>query len=305
MKRIVTLALCIILFLCSCQGIKDNEKRLSVVTTIFPIYDLVRAVGGDRVDIKLLVDPGTEIHAFDPAVSDMAAIKNADLFLYIGGESESWVKRVLNDTDATCVPLIESIEPLEEDHKEHENHDHHDHNEAYDEHIWTSPENAIVMIETILQKMSEKDRENAEYYKNNANNYCKRISEVSQKIRATVENAPSKYIVVADRFPFKYLTEEYGIDYNAAFGGCAVSTDISVKVMTELLSDIKNRDIKCVFYVEMSSKNIANALAEETGVRLIELHSAHNVTLDDFNRGITYLDIMKSNQKALEEGLNL
>ena len=300
MKRIIPLILGILLIFCSCTPKTQSGKKLKIVTTIYPLYDFVRAIGKDRADIELLVKPGTEIHSFDPKPSDMVSIKNADLFLYIGGESENWVKRVLNDTDAVTFSLIETVD----EKKAEENHDHH-HDEHFDEHIWTNPENAIVMIEQILQKMSVLDKNNAYFYEINAKNYSNEIKKVSDEIRKTVEKAPQKHIVVADRFPFKYLTEEYGLNYTAAFGGCAVSTDISINVMNNILNVIKEKNIKYVYYVEMSNKNIANAVKQETNVELIELHSAHNVTLDDFNAGKTYLDIIKSNQKALERGLTL
>lgn len=294
MKKIIPLLLCVLLFLCSCASYEKPSEKPDIVTTVFPLYDFAKHIGGDKVNVKMLISPGCEVHTFDPAPSDMTAVINSDLFLYIGGESDVWVNRLLSEANVNPFPLITSVKTLFEDGED-----------EYDEHIWTSPENAVIMIEAISEKMSEIDTDNAEYYKNNAQKYCEEIKKVSFDIRQTVNNAKNSYIVVADRFPFKYFTNEYGIEYSAAFGGCATSTDISVKTMARLLNDIKTHNVKCAYFVEMSNKNIANAIEKETGIKLLELHSAHNVTLKEFESGITYLDIIKANQKALEEGMNL
>ena len=293
MKKIVVLLLCAVLLCgCSAQNIKQTEKP-SVVTTIFPIYDFVRSVGGEKVDIKMLIKPGTEVHSYDPVPSEIKSIYDADLFLYIGGESEAWVDKILGDTKVTSYALIQSVDLLLEEH----------HNE-YDEHIWTSPENAKKMLDKILSELVKIDPENSDYYRQNHIDYVKKIDTAEQKTKAVVKESKTQFILVADKFPFKYFAQSYGIDYLAAADGCAVGTDISLKTMTTLLNTIKEKDLKHVYYVEMSNKKIANALAEQTGVKLLELHSAHNVTLEDFENGVTYVDIMERNYTSLKEGMN-
>lgn len=293
MKKTVILLLCAVM-LCGCgsTSTKDNSKP-SIVTTIFPIYDFVRAVGGEKVNIKMLIKPGTEVHSYDPVPSEIKSIYNADLFLYIGGESDVWVDKILGDKRVNSCALIECADILLEEH----------HNE-YDEHIWTSPENAERMLDKILLELIKIDPENSDYYNKNYENYVNKISEIKLKTKELVNDSKSPFILVADKFPFRYFAESYDIDYVAAADGCAVGSDISLKTMTMLVDTIKEKDLKYVYYVEMSNKKIANSLAEQTGVKLLELHSAHNVTLNDFESGVTYVDLMERNYNSLKKGLS-
>lgn len=296
MKRIIICLLCVLL-LCGCAGtgdIKQSEK-LTVVTTIFPLYDFARAIGGENISVRMLIKPGAEVHSYDPLPSDMRAVYDSDLFLYIGGESDKWVNNLIDGTKANSLALIDTIE-------HNHQHTHHGHNHA-DEHIWTSPDNAVLMLKEICESMIKIDGKNADIYTKNCDEYIKEINLASKEISNTVSQYKNPFILVADRFPFGFFAKQYGIEYEAAFDGCAVSTDISLKTMSRLTETIKQNKIKTVFCTELSSKNIANALKEELGVQIIELHSAHNVTLDDFVNGITYADIMRRNNSALERGL--
>jgi len=294
MKKIIICILCLML-LCGCSDAKasvtQNREKITVVTTVFPLYDFARAIGGDLINLKMLIRPGTEVHSYEPLPSDMAAVYDSDLFLYIGGESDKWVDTLLDDGDINSLPLINAAEHT---HREH-GHDH------TDEHIWTSPDNAVLMLEAICESIIKIDAENADIYRKNCNTYIKRIKEASEQISYTVSKYENPFILVADRFPFEYFTEQYGIEYEAAFGGCAVNTDISLKTMARLTQTIESKNVKAVFCTELSNQNIAKALKELLDVEIIELHSAHNVTLDDFNDGITYVDILCRNAKALEK----
>ena len=295
MKKIFICLLCVVM-LCGCCKIspQNHNEKLTIVTTIFPLYDFARQICGDKAEIKMLIKPSSEVHSYDPLPSDMASIYNSDLFLYIGGESDNWVENLLDDNDVNALALIDCIG--------HNAQHHHGHDHA-DEHIWTSPENAVLMIEKIYEDIIKVDDKNEDYYKKNCDEYIKKINVASQKIESTVSEYKNPFILVADRFPFVYLTKHYGIDYEAAFDGCAVSTDISMKTMSRLTKTIKSKGVKTVFVTELSNQNIANALKEELGVEIVELHSAHNVSRDDFNGGISYVDIMYRNGKALERGL--
>lgn len=296
-KKILAIIMCVscVLCLCSCQAEPTQKSgKIKVVTTIFPLYDFVRAVGGDRVDITLLIAPGTEVHSYDPKPSDIRAIYEADLFTFIGGESDSWVNTLLEEKEINTLKMYDSVNLIEE-------HDHHHH--EYDEHIWTSPENAVLMVESIFKALSHIDKEKKAVYRENADKYIAQIKAVDSELERLVDTAQNPFILVADRFPFLYLAERYGIEYEAAFGGCAVSTDISIKTMSSLVKVCEERKLKYAYFTEMSNKNIAKALSEQTGVKLLELHSAHNVTKDDFRNGVTYADIMRRNLNALKEGL--
>ena len=296
-RKIAAYALCVCLCLSLCCCGKNSSKnvgKIKVVTTIFPLYDFVRAVGGDRVDIKLLIAPGTEVHSFDPKPSDIRAIHDAQLFSFIGGESDEWVNTLLEENRVNTLKMYDCVSLIEE-------HDHHHH--EYDEHIWTSPENAVLMVESICEALCRLDGENEAFYKKNSQDYIAEIKKADLELQAAVSAARNPFILVADRFPFLYLAEHYGIDYEAAFGGCAVSTDISIKTMSRLVKICEEKNLKYAYFTELSNKNIAKALSEQTGVKLLELHSAHNVALDDFKSGVTYVDIMYRNLKALEEGM--
>lgn len=295
MKRIITCFLCLIL-LCSCT-VNTNiqyDQKPTVVTTNFPLYDFARAIGGKNINIKMLIKPGTEVHSYDPLPSDMAAIYDSELFLYIGGESDTWVDTLIADSNINSQALIDTVEHIHHQHG-------HDHT---DEHIWTSPKNAVLMLRKICERIIEIDSQNAAMYRENCDAYIKKIEKASKQMSQTVSRYENPFIVVADRFPFVYFTEIYGIEYEAAFDGCAVSTDISLKTMLRLTEAIKAKNIKTVFCTELSNCSIANALKAELYVEVIELHSAHNVSLDDFRGGITYVDIMYRNQSALERGLS-
>lgn len=289
------MCLYVLLSLCACKTqdtASDSGGKISIVTTIYPLYDFARAVAGDRADIKLLIDPASEVHSFDPSPSDIAAIYDCDLFLYIGGESDTWVDRVLADVNVSSLKAMNNVKLITED-GEHE----------YDEHIWTSPENAIAIIGAVCDNLCDISGADAEYFTENRDTYTDSIRAVQSDIRNAVQESQSKYILVADRFPFKYFVNEFGIEYKAAFGGCATSSDISLKVMGELTKTVRDQGLSAAFYTEMSNRTVADALAEETGVALYELHSAHNVTADDFNAGVTYVDIMKRNLEALRKGM--
>lgn len=304
MKKVFIYFICLVLLLCGCDSNRKTEtKKINVVTTVFPIYDFVRAVGADAVDITLLIKPGSEVHSYDPTPSDIAAVYESDIFIYIGGESESWVNKILADVNVNPLALINCVDTLEEGEHDEEHHHNRSHHHSADEHIWTSPENAAIMTEKITEALISADGENTEFYEKNKNIYLKKIHLADEKIRQAVEQSEDKFILVADRFPFAYFADYYGISYEAAFGGCSASTDISLKTMSKLVKTVKAQNCKAAFYVEMSNKSIANALREETGIELIELHSAHNVTLEDFENGITYADIMLKNAQALERGM--
>lgn len=299
MKRILICIFCVVL-LCGCSENIDVSKseKVTVVTTVFPLYDFARAIGGEYIDVKMLIRPGSEVHSYDPLPSDMMAVHDCDLFLYIGGESDAWVDNLIDGTDINHLALIDTVEC---GHQGHDAHGHgHDHS---DEHIWTAPKNAVLMLREICENICKADPENADFYKENCDAYITEINKASDEISDTVSDFENPFILVADRFPFAYFAEQYGIRYEAAFDGCAVSTDISLKTMSRLTAAIQKRDIKAVFCTELSNKNIANALHEELGVGIIELHSAHNVTLKDFNDGITYVDILYRNINALERGM--
>jgi zinc transport system substrate-binding protein len=289
--------------------------RVKIVTTIFPAYDFTRAVVGDRADLSMLVRPGTEIHSFDPSPQDILEVRNADIFICIGGESEAWVNTLLKAMDSpnkTIVRLIDHVDAVEEElvegmqpeEKEEEEEEKGEEGREYDEHIWTSPRNAMTLVRAIADILCGVDPQNADAYRANAKNYIDAISEVDDEFRAVAASATRKKIVFGDRFPFRYFADEFGLEYRAAFPGCSTESDVSAATMAYLIKTITAEKIPVIYVVEQSAGHIARAIAEETGAAVLTLHSCERVTRSDLGGGATYLSIMKENVENLRKGLN-
>lgn len=318
MKKFFYLFFFSFLFLSCTKTNMDSKDSISIVTTSFPIYDFTRAIISNvnndyiaennftNVDIKLLIKPGMETHSFDPSPKDIIDIQNADIFIRMGGESEVWVDKIISTSNKlpkkilTLKDFVETCTSLSED----KHHNHHEH----DEHYWTSSKNAIKMINAILQSIIELDNEksngkNITTYQENANSYIKMIENLSNEIKNTVDNSENKLLIFGDRFPFTYFTEEYGLNYLAAFDGCSTAVEAKTSKIAELIDEAKNSKAKAIFTIEMSNKKIANTIAQASNAKVLELHSCQNVSKDDFEQGITYAYTMKSNLDALKIGL--
>lgn len=307
----------IIIDIFSLSRLRSLKSPASIISTTFPGYDFARAVTGDSTKLKMLVSPGTEIHNFEPTPQDIIDINKSDLFIYVGGESDEWVERLLENneipTDKT-LRLMDIIKPLEEEHVEgmEEKHDHdrhkdeHDEHEdhvEYDEHIWTSPVNATKIVEAIKDKLTKIYPSEAVLYQKNAEAYVNRLFSIDYQIRGIINNSNKKELIFGDRFPFRYFSNEYGLDYFAAFPGCSEQTEASSSTIAFLIDKVKADDIKVVLKIELTDGKLANTIAEATGAKVLELNSAHNISLSDFDSGLTYTDIMEQNLKVLEEAL--
>lgn len=311
----------------------DNTKgKLKVVTTIFPEYDITRAIAKDKVDLELMIKPGVDVHSFTPTPQDIKTVQNSDIFVYGGTEHDKWVENLTKSIDMKnkkVVKLVDGIQQLEEesvdgmkhehhhdDEKEDEhNHDHkhekkdeHDHKDEsekeLDPHYWTSPKNAIQMVKTITNALVEKDPDNAEFYKENAENYIKQLEGVDKELHDVVDNAKIKKVVIADRFPFRYLFKDLGLEYRALFSGCSVESTASAGQIKKMVDYVKENKIPVVYHIEMGKGELAETVAKNSGAKVKLLHSIHTVTKEDFDKGITYIDLMKQNVEALKEGLN-
>jgi len=316
MNKIAIIALAALIFI-SCG--KDKNKtpapngKINLVATIFPLYDFSRAVAKEQANITMLTPPGSSIHSYEPSPADIKTIQNADIFLYIGGENDVWVERILSALDTSkmkIVRLFDFVKLYEEEEKEgmqaEEEEKEKEHGEIeieYDEHIWTSPKNAIVMLNAITDALCGKAPQNCEDYKKNSQNYASQIDSISKELSQIVNSAKRKQIVVADRFPFRYLTEEYGLDYVAAFPGCSDQADASVATIAFLIKKVKENKIPYIYHAELSNKKTAETVAEQTGAKTLLLHSYHNVSKQDFESGITYVDLLKQNAENLKTGL--
>ena len=311
MKKSILIILFYIFLLVSCNSkILNKEKKLKVVTTIFPIYDFTKNIIGDNdIDLQMIVKPGTEIHSFNATPSDIIDIQNCDVFIYIGGESEIFADKVINSiytNNKKIVKLLDYVVALDEEIIEGmENTDDDDHTEhIYDEHIYTSPKNAILIVDAIAKTMQEVDIKNADTYKANAKKYNEQIEILDNKIRKIIDSSKRKIIVFGDRFPFRYLVNEYNLEYRAPFTGCSSQVDVSPKTISYLIKYINDNNIPYLFTIELSNEKIVNTLVEQTGAKKLKLHSAQNISREEFNSGIGYLDIINDNIKSLEIGLN-
>lgn len=311
------------LFLTGCQKENNLDKnRISIVATNFPAYDFARSVvtkvdenylaptnNFTNVDIKLLIKPGMETHSFDPTPKDIIDIQNADIFIYMGGHSESWVEKILETSNKLPKKIIKLKDVVEiaHNHEHHEaEHNHNEHEE--DEHFWTDSKNAIKMISTILENIIEVDNEktNGKYieeYQSNANSYINQINKLSSEIKNTVDNSKNKFLIFGDRFPFTYFADEYGLEFISAFDGCSSAVEVKTSKLAELIDIAKEKNAKAIFKIEMSNGKIAQTIADATDAKILELHSCQNVTKDDFNKGVTYAFTMNSNLNTLREGL--
>ena len=303
---ILTVIMSTFLSACSAESkYAKEDNKLKIVVTIFPCYDFTRAVTKDEADIKMLLKPGAENHSYEPSAQDIIDIENSDVFVYIGGESEVWVERILEnlDSDKTrTIRLIDCIDLKKEELKsgmESGNGE----NNGYDEHIWTSPVNAVRLVEAIKDVLIKIDTDKAEIYQTNSSLYINELALLDQDIQEIVAQGNRNVLIFGDRFPFRYFVDEYGLNYYAAFPGCATQNEASVGTIADLIDRVKKEQIPVVFYLEFSNQNIAKAISEATGTQVLLFHSAHNISQQDFKTGKTYLEIMRDNVNNLKEAL--
>lgn len=310
-----------------------DEGKISVVTTIFPPYDFVREIAGDEADIKMLLKPGEETHSYEPTPQDIIAIQNSDVFIYTGGENDVWVEDILSsmpDSDMVTLRLVDCVDTVEEEQVEGmkgtagHDHDEEDYDDAHgghtdeaddgesaeespheaDEHVWTSPVNASLIVEQIKNVLSQADPDHSELYEENTLAYQEQLSELDQEFREVVDNAKRDIMIFGDRFPFRYFADEYGLEYYAAFPGCAGDTEPSAATMAFLIEKVREEQVSAVLKMELSNADIANAIAEATGTEVKVFYSCHNLSADDFENGETYLSMMQKNVETLKEVLN-
>ncbi|MCL2355421.1 MAG: metal ABC transporter substrate-binding protein [Oscillospiraceae bacterium] len=317
----------------------EDDERLSVVVTNFVAYDFVRQIAGDNVNLTYLLGPGVEMHGYEPNPGDLRHIENADLFIYIGGDMERWTTRVLpelNIEDTTVLRLMDAVDVIEKqevDGAEHHHHDHddeehghshehshhdeeeehghheeegrHHHEEVeYDEHIWTSLENAIVIVRAIADELIRLDSENEEIYEENATKYIEQIREVQTEIRQIVEDRVRDRLVFGDRMPMQYFLSEFGLIASAAFTGCGTQTEPSAGTITHLVNVVREQEIPVVLYIELSIGRIARTIASEANVEVMQIQTLHNVSRDDFEAGESYVSLMRRNLDVLRKALH-
>lgn len=321
-KLILGLLISVVLsgLLVGCNGNKSKDKeevsdnKLKVVATLFPQYDFVREIAGDKADITLLMSPGVESHSYEPSPADIIKINESDLFIYTGKYMEPWAQSIIDGVESKDIEILNVSQNITLD-KSEDNEDHHDHDEEdehseeehaheYDPHVWTSPINAKIMVENILKELCELDPENTDYYKQRAENYLNELNDLDNEFKEIFASAKRKEIIFAGKFALHYFAEEYGMEYESAFDSCSTETEPSVKVIAELIDEIKEKNIPVVYYPELTDPKVARSISDETGAEMMLLHSCHNLSKDEFKGGATYLSLMKKNAENLKVGLN-
>ncbi|MGN1442726.1 MAG: metal ABC transporter substrate-binding protein, partial [Acutalibacteraceae bacterium] len=285
-----------------------DKEKLNVVCTIFPQYDFCREIAGDNIDLILLLDSKTDLHSFEPTSEDIMKISNCDLFINIGGESDDWAEDVIKSSQndsLTVLSLIDTVETHEEEalegQQEEEGEEEDEHEQ--DEHIWTSLKNAEKMANAISDKLCALDQDNAETYKANCSAYTKKLSALEKQYADTVSNAKTKTLLFADRFPFRYLAEDYDLDCYAAFSGCSAQSEASFETMAFLVGKVKEENLKYILMIDGSDGSVAESVSRQSGAEIRTLNSCQSVPPEDIENGVSYLSIMEDNLAVLREVL--
>lgn len=337
MKKFIVLMLIsvIVMGLLFAGGNKETSKgNLKVIATIFPEYDWVREILGSNpagVDVKLLLDNGVDIHSYQPSADDIVAISTCDLFIYVGGESDEWVEDVLEESvnkDMKVINLMAALgdlakeeelkEGMQESEHEHEHehehkheHEHeHEHEEGeveYDEHVWLSLRNAKILCNEIASALQSLDASNSAVYKSNLDVYVAKLDALDSSYSSVVASSSFKTLLFGDRFPFRYMVDDYGLDYFAAFIGCSAESEASFETIAFLVDKVNSLGLKSVLTIDRSDKKIAQTIVGNSNSKdqqVLTMNSLQSVTAEDVKGGITYLGVMEKNLEVLKQALN-
>ncbi|MEE1011876.1 MAG: metal ABC transporter substrate-binding protein, partial [Acutalibacteraceae bacterium] len=262
---------------------------------------------GSEENLTLLIDNGGDLHSYEPTAQDIIRIGSADLFVYVGGNSDKWVESTLksaNNPDLKTLALTEIVETYKEEYVAGMEHEHHNDHAADDEHVWLSLRNAAKITQALCDAVCEIDKENEQIYKTNAADYIAQLNALDIEYTAVISSAKRNTLVFADRFPFRYLIEDYSLEYYAAFAGCSSESEASFQTMAFLINKTKELGIPLVMTIDGSDGSIAKTVCEETGAKSAELDSCQSVSSADIKNGTSYINIMKSNLEVLREALN-
>ena len=309
-------------------GDGEGGRKLKVAATLFPYYDFVRQVAGDQVELSLVIPAGMDSHSFEPTPRDIRTMQEADVIIANGGAMEHWVDQVVDSfdrEDQTVVIMMDHVDAVEEEivegmehsdeghghvhvHEDGEEDGHLEEDESqyeieYDEHIWTSPVNAMRMVDVIAETLTERDPDHGAMYQAGAAAYLEELERLDKEFREVRDSAVHDMIVMGDKFPLRYFADTYGLRYRAAFSGWSSDTEPSARTIAYLIDKVKEEGLPVIYYLELSSHRVAEIIGEETGAVPLLFHSCHNVTRRQFEEGVTYLELMEQNVKNLREGL--
>lgn len=305
-----------------------KNDKLSIVATIFPEYDWVNEILGDKVknvEVTMLLDNGVDLHSYQPTINDIAKISDCDMFIYVGGESDGWVNDALKNAKNDKIKVInllevlgdsvkteELIEGMQEEHYHHheeiteEKHEHEYYEEEKDEHVWLSLKNTKILCKVIADNLSEIDPENKDIYSANVSTYIEKLSVLDEEYKKMVNGSNRKIVLFGDRFPFRYLVDDYGIDYYAAFVGCSAETEASFETVAFLSKKTDELKLPCVLTIEGANHKIAETVVANTyskNQKVFTMDSMQSTTSSDVKNGITYIFVMEKNLDILREAL--
>jgi len=320
MKKINKLLVAGLLFALAASTFAASKK--SIVCTTFPQYDWITNILGSKsgsFELTLLLNNGTDLHSYQPSIKDIAKISTSDLFVYVGGESDEWVENVLENAKNKSMIVVNMLEALGErvyeeelvegmqGEEEGEDEDSEEEEAEYDEHIWLSLKNAVILTQLLSQNIQKLDSKNAIEYKRNAEAYISKLSTLDGQYSKTVRGAKINTLLYADRFPFRYLVEDYDLKYYAAFIGCSAESEASFETIKFLADKLKQLELPVVLTLEKADKKIARTVIDASGkkdVKILEMDSIQSVTQKEIKAGKNYLNTMEKNLETLKAALN-
>ncbi|MDD5593225.1 MAG: zinc ABC transporter substrate-binding protein [Candidatus Margulisbacteria bacterium] len=282
----------IVLFFCLSLTFAASA-RIKVITTLFPEYDFVRSVGGDKVDVKLLLPPGIEPHAFEPTPQDILDINRADIFIYTNRYMEPWVETLLKGTTGKNLLVVDASRGIQFMRG----------SGGVDPHVWLDLGNAQIMVDNVRDALIAKDPGDGPLYSSNADNYKQRLRQMDRQFKAALADCKHKLYIFGGHFAFSYFNRRYGLEYLSPYRGFSPDAEPTAKALIELIGKMRANDIKYVYYEELISPKVAQTIARETGAKLLLLHGAHNLSRSELGSGITFLSIMERDLNNLKVGL--
>lgn len=332
MKKITAILLLLLMPACILAGCAkqndsnntDKADKLSIIATVFPEYDWVKEILGEKIDnaeITMLLDNSVDLHSYQPTADDIVKISDCDLFIYVGGESDKWVDnalknavnknmKIVNLMEALgdCVKEEKTVEGMQEEEHDSADAEAHEHEEEaeYDEHVWLSLRNAEVLVNVISESLQELDPDNKDTYAANTAAYIKKLSALDSEYRTAVDGAKYKTVLFGDRFPFRYMTDDYGLSYYAAFMGCSAETEASFETVSFLAKKADELKLPCVLTIEGTQHKLAETIVKNTAdknQKILTMDSMQSVTSEDAANGVTYLSVMEKNLSVLKEAL--
>lgn len=318
---IILMMICVVLCAgCGKKGAKNasDSDKIQIVCTVFPQYDWVKELikgREERFEIELLQENGTDLHNYQPTAEDMVKISSGDVFIYVGGESDGWVDDALDgaaNKDRKSINLMEVLgekakeEEITEGMEVHEQEEAEEEEKEYDEHIWLSLKNAQILVETIADTLVQADPKGADSYKNNKKEYMKKLEKIDELYAGAAKDAKKKVLLFADRFPFRYLVDDYSVSYYAAFAGCSADTEASFETVAFLAEKTDEEQLDSVIVLEGADKKIAQSVINNTknkNQKILTMDSMQSVSKSDIESGVTYLSIMEKNLEVFRTAL--